>query len=469
MVLPVSATSVLRQLSPRKTIGTSFFTANRFANLREPSPTPSNSSQRSRTNSFKRKERDFGNRDYGASSITEDASSLALLVLVLDTERDVAISLALCSKVAEELNNCTLDTSLTSILGGLCETMRIISNTQSKLVTLSKGLASKDKSNTSNISSKRPRQESGSLHISRPSLGSFNFSSQPSYMDALRRPVREPVLLGNKSSSSGFSGMTTLTKNLAKVGNTELVDEQEQPVDLKAKKFREAVKDAERATLVFNLDMGRVPIMNKSTMSSKATLALTAMAAKAEGKSGTIPSEEAVSAIDDLLSISKGIEFFGNTTKSYKNSKDEKSGSYCTIPVKYVFKDRDTKVRAEAVLRQTCKVRCTTPYPIILRECIRQVISQTKEDFPNDFVRVNVDPVNMCLKVARKPDNESEWFYYKKNIDIPVEALDVQARKVPEGLQIVFPTASPSKHMDTGTGTGRKSSNDSFEDAVSKT
>ena len=44
------------------------------------------------------------------------------------------------------------------------------------------------------------------------------------------------------------------------------------------RKFREAVKDAEKATLIFNLNMGNVPIMNQETISKKATLALTTMA-----------------------------------------------------------------------------------------------------------------------------------------------------------------------------------------------
>jgi hypothetical protein len=52
--------------------------------------------------------------------------------------------------------------------------------------------------------------------------------------------------------------------------------------DPEKKNFRDAVKAAESSTLVFNLNMGRVPIMNKETMKTKATLALTSMAASRE-------------------------------------------------------------------------------------------------------------------------------------------------------------------------------------------
>ena len=55
------------------------------------------------------------------------------------------------------------------------------------------------------------------------------------------------------------------------------------------RRFKEAVKDAERSTLIFNLDMGQVPIMNQETISKKATLALASMAAKIEGKLTSTP------------------------------------------------------------------------------------------------------------------------------------------------------------------------------------
>ena len=196
--------------------------------------------------------------------------------------------------------------------------------------------------------------------------------------------------------------------------------------------------------------MGPVPIMNKDTMSSKATLALTSMAAKVEKKAGNTPSQDAVAALDDLLSITKGVEFFGATTKTYRNNKDELSGSYCTIPVKYQFKDRDTRFRAEAILRSRCNVQCTTPYPTILRHCIKTTVDQVKADFPDNFVRVNVDVKNLALKLARRPKLEStkgksEWVYYSRPVKLPREVLNIQARTVPENLVYEgLPPSSPN-------------------------
>jgi hypothetical protein len=54
-----------------------------------------------------------------------------------------------------------------------------------------------------------------------------------------------------------------------------------------------------------------------------------------------------VGAIDDVLSVVKNISFFGTGTNTYSNEKDELSGAYCTAPVKYEFKDRETKFAAK--------------------------------------------------------------------------------------------------------------------------
>ena len=66
-----------------------------------------------------------------------------------------------------------------------------------------------------------------------------------------------------------------------------------------AQRFRDLVTEAEKSSVVFNLDMGRVPLINKETMSVKATAALTAMAAAAENRPASNPSSDTVATIDD--------------------------------------------------------------------------------------------------------------------------------------------------------------------------
>jgi hypothetical protein len=143
--------------------------------------------------------------------------------------------------------------------------------------------------------------------------------------------------------------------------------------------------------LIFNLDMGKVPIMNRDTMAKKATLALTNMAAAKEKKGTSIPSDEAIAALDDVLSVATNYQILGSGTRTYRNQKDANNSAFCTAPVKYEFKDKETRNNAEKVLRTRCGVNCAIPYPVMVRECIKQIVNEVKKDYPDNFIKVTVD------------------------------------------------------------------------------
>jgi hypothetical protein len=116
---------------------------------------------------------------------------------------------------------------------------------------------------------------------------------------------------------------------------------------------------------------------------------------------------------------------------------------------------------AEKTLRETCKVKCSTPYPAIVRECIKQVVDHVRLSHPDDYVRVNVVPKEFSLKVCRRPPGKDcPWVEYPDLLRLPDQALDVTARKVPPGLRMFFlPEESPEDMMvspKTGSSPGKK-------------
>jgi hypothetical protein len=188
--------------------------------------------------------------------------------------------------------------------------------------------------------------------------------------------------------------------------------------------------------------------MNRETMNKRATLALTALAAKKENLTTSAPCNDTIEAIDDALSVAQNVYFYGRGTKSYKNPKDPLNGSYCTAPVKYDFKDREVRFAAEKVLRSKCGANCAVPYPTMVRECIKQIVSVVKSKYPNNFVKVTVDVKKYVFKVARKPpsdDPDPDWKNDYPEIPIPVEAMDVLTRRVPEGFKLEVPVPVPQQ------------------------
>ena len=386
-VRPFSAADLLRQNSPRKFATNS----SRFALLRDQSPAPgSDEGRRFRSPSVKRKTAENVSysevtaRNVPQVQVVDDGAQLLEKVGVSTAKVN-----SLCEKVKGELATLGAEPEICTIFSDLCDAIKCINETQTLLAEIKSG---EDKSYSS--------------------------------------VVQAPPKRSKQVPATGKIAPTMVDISTAH----QVVNETKDEADLR--RFKEAVKDAEKSILIFNLNMGSVPIMNQETTSKKATLALTTMAAKTEGKFSSTPSQDAVTAIDDILSVTTGMSFFGNSTKTYKNPKDTESGSYCTLPVKYEFSDKDTRIKAETTLRSLCKVSCTTPYPMILKECIKKVIDHVKTDFPGEYVRVNVNADKLSLSVARRANKESEWTYAKEDVQLPKEVLNVSTRTVPKDLLI---------------------------------
>ena len=230
-------------------------------------------------------------------------------------------------------------------------------------------------------------------------------------------------------------------------------------IDPKVKKFQDAIKMAEKSTLIFNLDMGNTKLLNEKSILSKATLALTAKAAEVEGKSLNKLSQDSVDALDDVLSIAEGVTLFGKQTKPFRNSKlaeDPKKGTFFTIPVRYEFKDKEQRFSAESVLRERCKIECTTPNPVIVRHCIKQAVDHVRTLYLGEFVKVQVDPNNFCIKVSRRSADKKTWFKFDDPIPLPEAAYNTAARSVPDDL-VMTNLPARTLQMNTSSGSGSES------------
>ena len=173
--------------------------------------------------------------------------------------------------------------------------------------------------------------------------------------------------------------------------------------------------------MIYDLDLGQAPTLNKETISRKVTMAL-----HEKGKEGAHnwALNNAADMIDDALSCSQ-LEFLGSGTRKFynkTNTADKRNSKWCTIPVRMDFKDKETRIQAENTLRSICKVNCSTPYPRALRTMINETIRSGKQIKEGCFIKVKVDIDNLKLSAAaRTPDG---WTDLALNKNIPLDILD---------------------------------------------
>jgi hypothetical protein len=193
------------------------------------------------------------------------------------------------------------------------------------------------------------------------------------------------------------------------------------PEVIAERKVKQAIREAEKKTLLFNIDLGNVPTMNKDTLSRKVTLAL---GSKASSGNHDYDIKDAEEAIDDILSCAK-LEFLGTKSKQFFNKKkpqDERNNTFCTMPVRFEFKDKDVRIEAEKTLRKICNVSCAVPYPKKLRDIIDKLILEGKSRFPKCFIRTRVNVDNLTVEAHAKT-NEG-WIDLEKTTRIPLDILD---------------------------------------------
>jgi hypothetical protein len=116
-----------------------------------------------------------------------------------------------------------------------------------------------------------------------------------------------------------FETYSRVTKKPAKVPVPVVRKQPQQAKDPKLQAFQDAVKHAERSTLIFNLDLGSKKTLNEKTILTNATLALSAAAAKVEGKGASSPSKDTVAALDDVMSVTQNVVLYGKVTRPYEN------------------------------------------------------------------------------------------------------------------------------------------------------
>ena len=191
--------------------------------------------------------------------------------------------------------------------------------------------------------------------------------------------------------------------------------------ELAKKRLKQSIRDAEKRSVLFNLDLGPVPTMNKETLSRKVTMALSD---KAKGGDHDYNIDDAEETIDDVLSCSK-LEFLGSNSRKFHNNKnptDSRNGKFCTLPVRMDFKDKETRIQAEISLRKICKVSCSTPYPKNLRKLLDSLVKEGKTIAPDLYIRTRVNVEKLTIDVHAK--DKDIWRDLGLSRQIPLDILD---------------------------------------------
>jgi len=390
-------------------VGTSYASSNRFTALHPDNQNGAKKKRnRSRSNSSRRNDSQNNQQQQEAQAPTPKANVAHIEIdceILEKCRSELADIATLCEKIDLAMMQIEGEqTPLMDVLGGLTMAIRSFGSIHDAMLK----------------SAKEPPP-------SYAKVAKGNGNAKP---PAKQNRPQVPLVVRNFQCASNTAPPSDQTSEHSGGPRIQVSDEHSEN-DRKYYRFKDVIKEAEKSTLIFNLNLGKFPIMDVNTMSTRSSLALSSMAAKVEKMPTNHPSDEARETLDDVMGVVKKVHFYGRQTRSYINPKDKKSGSYCTVPVRYDFSDRDMRIRAEKILRERCDVNCTTPYPLVVRECMKRTAAATKAVYPDHNVRINVDAHNFCLRIGIRAANEKVFHWIPKPVQLPALALDTDLKKLP--------------------------------------
>jgi hypothetical protein len=194
------------------------------------------------------------------------------------------------------------------------------------------------------------------------------------------------------------------------------------------------LKDAEKKLVVFNLDLGKAPVMNKETLAKNVTIELGKRVREGKHDYHIGDAEEV---LDDVLSCSR-LDFMGTSTRKYFNNKnpaDPKNNTMYTMPVKMDFADREIRFQSELSLRKICKLNCAVPYPKNVRLIMDSLVSEGKKMYPDSFIRTKVDADKLTVEAFASVN--------KKWVSLGLTKEILPSRETSEELSVSQPSQVP--------------------------
>jgi hypothetical protein len=182
---------------------------------------------------------------------------------------------------------------------------------------------------------------------------------------------------------------------------------------------------ADRSAILFDMDLGPSSSGNRPGLSRSLAAGIRAAAlatAESEGKDMA----EAVRVAGDALSCASDVSFLGQTSRPYKNNRDEndpKNGSFHTMPVKFLFEDRQQRIYFEQTMRVNCKLRASISLPPFLQKERTAFDKVLREKYPDFMIMVRPDPSRSVLTAVKKRDKSGRWLPCPDIWDIPPGAV----------------------------------------------
>jgi hypothetical protein len=149
--------------------------------------------------------------------------------------------------------------------------------------------------------------------------------------------------------------------------------------------------------------------------------------------------------MDDALGCVTEMDFIGIRSEKIKarpGSTPEQQQqlaekNYCTMPIKFKFEDRNTRLHFERTVKNVCNLRAVMSLPKPIRDEQTAFVKALRSRYPGKIVTARPDLATLRFVAFYKGDKEKRWEKCRESIPIPTGIMlpEYTARK-----EIILPS-----------------------------
>jgi hypothetical protein len=221
------------------------------------------------------------------------------------------------------------------------------------------------------------------------------------------------------------------------------------------KELKDSLEKADLESILFDADLGPVPVGNRNTLVAAFSEGIRSAAIKTAEEKGQDPSE-AVRAMNDALECVSEMDFIGIKSNKQKDrpGSEPLTNKYCTMPIKLRFDDRNSRLHFERTVKAHCGLRAVMSLPRPLREEQALVSKALRDRYPGEMVSVRPDVGKLHFVAFRKNVAEKKWTRCSETVPIPPGVMLPNYRvgssiTLPPAVEISVPV--PDQQMEVSS------------------
>ena len=184
------------------------------------------------------------------------------------------------------------------------------------------------------------------------------------------------------------------------------------PVPAGKTELIEALKKSDLESVMFNVDLGPNSISNREILANNFSIDLDKKT-RAHSSKNHLDLSEPIRIVEDALSCVENLEFLGQRSAPFSSNQDlsdARNGTFCSMPVKVSFSDRDSRINFEKTLSEFSGIRASQSYPKQVRAEMAMFRKALVERYPDKLIMTRPAPLPALELISfGKIDGDRRW------------------------------------------------------------